>query len=118
MPTRLDIALQRNENWARTVSIVDDQDIALDLTGCVLAKQVRDKLAQSLITSASIAVLDPTSREVQMTLRASEGSALAAYGNAIQPAILPFDCRLTDPDGVSVVLFTGNIILSRGETSA
>jgi hypothetical protein len=116
MPGRLDIALQRNEDWSRTLFLADQDGLPVDLRGCSAAMQIRDKLSQTLIAEAEITIIDALNGEVGVFLRASEGSALAAYGVAIQTANLHYDFRLTDLDNVRVVLFSGLIILTRGET--
>lgn len=118
MPARLDIDLQRNEDWARALFLTDNDGSPIDLTGMTVAMQVRDKLSQSLIETAEITVVDADGGEIGVVLRASEGSTLSKYGSPIRTANLHYDIRLTDADGLSVVLFGGLVVLSRGETVA
>jgi hypothetical protein len=115
MPARLDIYLQRNEDWSRSL-YVSAAGQPIDLTGMTVAMQVRDKLAQTLVASATCELSDPTNGEITVTLKASEGSALASYGNPIQTANLPYDIRITENDGFQTILFAGLVILARGET--
>jgi hypothetical protein len=116
MPARLDIALQRNEDWARTLTITDNAGAPIDLSGCTLAMQVRDKLRQTLIAEAEVTIVDPAGGIASVVLRASEGTPLSNYGATIQIANLHHDLRMTDRDGVNTALLAGLIILSRGET--
>lgn len=116
MAARLDIALQRNEDWAKTLTLTDTAGRPIDLTGCSVAMQVRDKLSQDLISEAVIAVEDAVSGIITVTLQGSEGSPLGQYGASIQTANLHHDLRLIDSLGTPTVLFAGIVILSRGET--
>jgi len=115
---RIDIYIQRNEDWARALFLTDNDGVPIDLTGMTAAMQVRDKLNQILVAEAEIVFVDAFAGEIGVTLRASEGSPLSDYGAAIQTANLHYDLRLTDSDGLSVVLFGGILVLSRGETRA
>jgi hypothetical protein len=116
MPARLDIPLQRNEDWSRTITVAAEGE-PIDLTGMTIAMQVRDKLSQFLVAEAECDVTDPVNGEVTITLKASAGSPLSTYGAAIQLANLPYDLRVTESDGFQTVLFAGNVILTRGETA-
>lgn len=116
MPERVDIYLQRNEDWGRSLYITDAEGIAIDLTGYTVAMQVRQKLSQELVATAQCDISYPTAGEAMIVLRASEGSALSQFGAPIQTANLHYDCRLTDPDGFETILFGGLLVLSRGET--
>jgi hypothetical protein len=116
MAARLDIALQRNEDWARSIVLTDDDGAPIDLTGCTLAMQVREKLSQALIASAEIEIVDAVGGFVGITLLASEGTPLGRYGASIQVANLHYDLRMIDSGGSKVPLLAGIIILSRGET--
>lgn len=118
MPARLDIALQRNEDWSRTLTIRDNAREPIDLTGCTLAMQVREKLSQRLVETAQIDVIDPVAGLIGVTLRASEGTPLGNFGSGIQVANLNYDMRLIDNGGSKVPLLAGLVILSRGETRA
>lgn len=115
MPTRLDIPLQRNEDWSRTL-YVSANGAPIDLADMTVAMQVRDKLTHSLVASAECEISDAANGEITVLLKSSEGSSLGSYGNAIQTANLPYDIRITESDGFQTVLFAGLIILSRGET--
>lgn len=115
MPARLDIALQRNEDWARTLTLTAAGK-AIDLSGMSFGMQVRDKLSQTLIAEASITVEAPQAGIVSVLLRGSEGSPLSRYGQQIQDAQLFYDFRMTDEFGTNIVLFGGYVLLSRGET--
>lgn len=116
MPARLDIALQRNEDWARTLTLTDTKGAPIDLTGCTLAMQVRDKLTQVLIATGAIEIVHAPTGLIGVTLRASEGTPLGRYGSGIQVANLHYDLRMIDSGGTKVALLAGIIILSRGET--
>lgn len=118
MAETVDIYLQRNEDWGRSLYVTDFDGLPIDLTGCTVALQVREKLTQDLIASAQCSIPNPITGDVQVILRASEGSALSTYGAPIQIANLHYDCRLTDPDGFDTILFGGIVVLSRGETRA
>lgn len=118
MAARLDIALQRNEGWARTLLIRDDDDKPIDLTGMTLAMQVRDKLNQTLVEEARVTIADAVNGEALVELRGGQGSLLGNYGDPIQTVNLHHDLLLTDESGQSIVLWSGIIILSRGETRA
>ena len=118
MPARLDIALQRNEDWSRTLTLTDTDGVPIDLTGCTIEMQVREKLTQTLVATASVVMIDAAGGTVGVTLKASEGTPLGNYGSGIQIANLHTDVRLTDTFGTKVVLFSGVVILSRGETRA
>lgn len=118
MPAHLDIFLQRNEDWSRTLTITDDVDAPIDLTGMTVAMQVRDKLAQALVAQAAVEITDAENGEVELTLLGHEGTPLSEYGVSIQVANLPYDILLTDSDGYSTALIAGNVVLSRGETIA
>lgn len=116
MPARLDIALQRNEGWARSLYLTDDAGAPIDLTGCTVAMQVRDKLSQALIAQADVQVVDAANGEIAVELAGGEGSPLSQYGSPIQTVNLHYDLRLSDGSEAPVVLFAGTLILSRGET--
>lgn len=118
MPAALNITLQRNEDYAATWAFRDGDDQPIDLSGMTIALQVRDKLTQMLIAEAGIDVTDAQQGEATIILRASEGSPLSAYGAAIQTANLHYDLRLTDTDGVHLIVVAGLLILTRGETRA
>jgi len=118
MPAHMNIYLQRNEDYAASWTFTDDADQPIDLTDITIALQVRDKLSQTLIASAEIDVTDAAAGEADIILRASEGAALAAYGAPIQTANLHYDVRLTDSEGVHLIVVSGLVILSRGETRA
>lgn len=111
-----DIHLRRNEALKENWAIVTD-DGPIDLTGCMIAGHVRSTLDNTVLIEAFvIEVTDAVNGELTLTLDASEGSALSAYGNPIQVACLPYDIRLTYPDNLPIVLVAGRIILSRGTT--
>lgn len=118
MPAHLDIALQRNEDYAASWYFADSDGVAIDLSALGIALEVRDTLTQQLIESAEIEVTDADAGEVTIILRASEGSPLSLYGNPLHPARLNYDVRLTDVDGVHSIVTAGQVILSRGETRA
>ncbi len=118
MPAQLDIKLQRNEDWARRLRITSPDGVPIDLTGCSLAMQVREKLNQNLVAEADVSVADPLTGEADLALSAREGSDLSSYGQSIQDAELFHDLRLVDGAGTRVVLFSGRLILTRGETRA
>lgn len=116
MAALYDIHLQRNDDWQEGWTI-RQRDVPVDLTDCVLAGHVRAPLDNTtLIASFDIDITDAANGEATLTLKGSEGSPLSAYGNAIQNARLPYDIRLTYPDGLHLVLVTGTITLSRGNT--
>lgn len=118
MPAQLDIRLQRNEDWARTLYLTAD-GAPIDLTDMAAEMQVREKLTQALVTTAAVRIVDPPSAGiVDVELVGGEGSPLAAYGASIQQAELFYDFRLTDNMGTRVPLFGGRIIITRGETRA
>jgi hypothetical protein len=118
MAARLDIMLQRNEGWAKTLRITDSDDVPIDLTGCVLAMQVREKLTQTLITQAEVTIENASVGIVSIVLPGGPGSALGRYGSPIQTVNLHHDLLMTDSQGAPVVLFSGVVVLSRGETRA
>lgn len=115
MPARLNIALQRNEDWSRTI-YVSASDGPVDLTGMTVAMQVRDKLSRALIASANCEITDAVNGEITVTLKCSGPSPLANYGSMIQTVNLPYDLCVSEPDGFHTPLFSGLIIISRGET--
>lgn len=117
MAARLDIALQRNEDWAATLTLTRTDKTPIDLNGVTLAMQVRDRLTQDLIESADIAVIDAAAGLIKVVLQASEGTPLASYGVPIQSAALPYDLRMTVND-VNIILISGQVLLRRGETIA
>lgn len=117
MAAHLDIYLQRNEDWSRTVYVTADGD-PIDLSSMTAVMQVRDKLTQALIATATIEMVDPARGEMTVTLKASEGSPLSAYGAALQIVNLPYDLRVTESDGFQTILFVGQVVLSRGETTS
>jgi ABC-type phosphonate transport system ATPase subunit len=116
MAERVDIYLQRNEDWGRSLFVTDIDDNPIDLTGMTVGMQVRDKLTQALVETATATIVDAPGGEVSVILRASPGSALSAFGEPIQVANLHYDCRITDSDGFDTILFGGVVVLSRGET--
>jgi hypothetical protein len=118
MSASLNICLQRNEDYAATWVFTDGDDVPIDLSDIDVALEVRDKLTQDLVAAADIEITDAPAGEVTVILRASEGSPLSAYGAAIQTANLHYDMRLTDTDGVHLIVVSGIVILSRGETRA
>jgi len=123
MACQLNIAVQRNEDYAQGWNITDDADLPIDLTGMGIALQVRDRLSNgTLIATAEIDVTDAEAGQFDVILRCLDENGaptpLGAYGNPIQPAELPYDLRITDADGVHLVLATGLVLLSRGKTFA
>jgi hypothetical protein len=114
MGPRLDIALQRNEDWGRELVITSGGE-PVDLTGCTVAMQVRDKLSQQLVTFAEAQIIDAMNGAVQVTLFGSV-PPLSTYGSPIQVVNLHYDVRMTDPDGFKTILFGGVLVLYRGET--
>src|SRR5690349_20501716 len=117
MAAQRDIFLQRNEDFQEGWSLLHDDDATIDLTECVLAGHVREPLDNTtLVASFDIEITDAPNGEATLKLAASEGSALAAYGNPIQVARLPYDIRLIYPDGSPLVLVVGHLMLSRGNT--
>jgi len=117
MAERVDIYLQRNEDWGRSLALTSG-GAPIDLTGCTVALQVRDKLNQFLVADAEVDIFDPANGYVNLILKASEGSSLSNFGAPIQTANLHYDCRITDADGFDTILFGGIVVLSRGETRA
>ena len=116
MPARLDIALQRNEGWARSLYLTDDAGQPIDLSSMTVAMQVREKLTQALVAEAAVTVVDPANGEIAIELAGGSGSALGSYGSPIQTVNLHHDLRMTDGSSAPVVLFAGTLVLSRGET--
>ena len=118
MPERLDIELQRNEDWApMLVFSWPDTGEPIDLTGCTIAMQVREKLDNdgAPLTSATCTISDAVGGQVNILLLGSAGP-LASYGNPIHSANLYHDLRVTDSDGVQTIVFAGRLILQRGIT--
>lgn len=119
MAARLDICLQRNEDWDPVLLFIwPDTQEPIDLTGCTVAMQVRERLdggGDAPIASATCTISDATAGKVDVLLLGSSGP-LASYGNPIQTANLVHDMRVTDPDGVQVIVFSGTLILLRGVT--
>jgi hypothetical protein len=116
MGPRLDIALQRNEDWGRELALTAGGD-PIDLTGCSVAMQVREKLSQTVVATATTTIIDAANGIIQVTLLGSV-PPLSTYGAQIQVANLHYDIRLTDPDGFQTILFGGVLVLYRGETRA
>jgi len=118
MPARMDICLQRNEDWAPTlVFIWPDDGKPIDLTGCTMAMHVRDKLTNTgaPIATGTCTITSAIDGTVQILLLGSSGP-LASYGNPLHAANLYYDIRATDPDGIHVIVFAGKLILERGIT--
>jgi hypothetical protein len=117
MAAPYDIALQRGEDWSVGWQLCESDDSPIDLTDCVIAGQVRPTLDNTaLIATFDAEVTDPLNGEITLTLKASEGSPLYAYGNALQVTRLPFDIRLIYPDESPRFLIAGHVVLSRGVT--
>lgn len=113
----MNIALQRNQDFIRAWSIVDQDGAPVSIDQCTLAMQVKDRLNTAVtIASAEIEITDATRGEFQTILRGSEGSPLSAYGDPLLTYNLPYDLRLSYADDLREVLVTGVVILSRGKT--
>lgn len=116
MAARMDIALQRNEDWARTF-IVTAGGEPVDLTGWSAEMQIKSRVDNAtIIATADCSIDAPTAGLIDVHVAASEGSPLNSYGSPIQTENLPYDLRLIDPDGNKIALVGGIIILTRGVT--
>ena len=117
----MDIALQRNEDYARIWQFADDATgQRIDLTGRQVTLQVRQRLENggAPLTTATVTVTDAANGEAEVFLRASSGP-LATYGDPLHTVLLPYDATIRDPaDDVTVALVSGHVILSRGVTHA
>jgi hypothetical protein len=115
MALHIDIALRRNEDWARAWTVRDRNKVAVDLTGWAVDMQVRSRLDNNaLLAAATCAITDPAAGIFTTVIRASEGFPLSTYGDPLHTISLPYDIRLTDPAGIRVVLVAGLVTLSRG----
>lgn len=119
MAERLDIELQRNEDWDATLIFEwPDTGTRIDLTGCSISMQVRERLddtANAPIATGTCTITDAVHGTVDVVLIASSGP-LHSYGPALQTVNLAHDIRITDTDSVERVVFSGRLILSRGVT--
>lgn len=70
----------------------------------------------ALIAAAQISASELAQGAVTITLDASEGTPLSAYGSPLQTENLPYDLRAIDASGTKLVLLHGIVILSRGIT--
>jgi hypothetical protein len=108
MPVRLDIALQRNEDWSRILTISDAAG-PVDITGWTFLMQVRPRLSQTLlITAAEIEIIDAPNGKISIFL------ARLSTGDNLQTVQLPYDLIAIEPDEYQTAFLTGYIILSRG----
>lgn len=79
--------------------------------------QVKSRVDNAtVIASGTITVIDAAHGELSVRLKSSGSSPLASYGSPLQTVNLRYDVVLTYPDGISMPLVTGKIILSRGVT--
>jgi hypothetical protein len=114
MPARLDIAMQRNEDWARVMQISDEEG-PVDVTGWTFEMQVRERTNNdgAPIETATIEITDPENGEISIVLPGHSGQ-LASYGNQLQTVRRPVDLVAIEPDGFRTTLSAGYVILSRG----
>lgn len=117
MAARLDILLQRNEDWARSWLVRDGTGQPVDLTGFTVEMQAKRRLDNAATVASGVCTVgNPGGGQFTTILRASEGHVLSTFGNALQVSNLPYDIRLVDSDGYKTVLVSGVIILTRGVT--
>jgi hypothetical protein len=117
MAYALDITLRRNEDWARLFRVTDGEGNPVSLAGWSVAMQVKSRLDNTtVVATGSCAITLANLGWFTVTLRASEGNPLASYGDPLQIENLPYDIRLTSPDGVKIDFVAGTIILLRGVT--
>jgi hypothetical protein len=117
MAYALDIPLRRNEDWARLFRVTDGNGNPVSLVGWSVAMQVKARLDNGPVIETGIcAISQPALGWFTATLRASEGTPLASYGDPLQTVNLPYDIRLTSPSGIKIDFVAGVVILSRGVT--
>lgn len=115
MPAHLDIPIQRNEDYNRLLTISDNLGVPIDITGWSFDFDVRDKIDNSVLIEAGVAVIDDApAGQVALRIDGGPGSALNSYGNPLHTYHLPFDLLAIDIDGERLALIRGDVILSRG----
>lgn len=118
MPARLDIAMQRNEDFARAFTVTDDAGEPIDLTGYTIRLQIKDRLDNTtVIQSAVVTITGASEGMFDVVIDGGTGSALASYGDPLLSYELPYDLIATDDAGRATALIAGYLILSRGVTS-
>lgn len=116
MPARLDIAVQRNEAFTTDITVLDNNGVAIDVTGRTFAMQVKEKTSTSLLQAATVEVTDAVAGKLTITLSAAAGTPLHSYGDPLHTYQLPYDLVMTDSDDVPTALLAGYVIVSRGVT--
>lgn len=112
MPALMDIAIQRNEDWSRDITIRDEA-APIDITGWSFLMQVKRRLNNATpIDAAAVSVVDAPNGKIEVALPAV--GALHSYGDPLHTYQLPYDLIAIEPDGYRTALIAGNIILSRG----
>lgn len=116
MPARLDIAMQRNEDFACTLEITDSAGDAIDLTGWALVLTVKERLeADEPLQTGEIEIIDAPTGLIGIGIQ-GPGAVLGSYGDPLLSYELPFDLIATDPEGTPTALLAGYVIISRGIT--
>lgn len=114
MPARLDIAMQRNEDFGCALEVTDNVGAPIDLTGWSLALSVKERLETTIVLqSADIEILDAATGWINIQIQ-GPGAPLGEYGDPLLSYELPFDLIATDPEGVPTALLAGYVTVSRG----
>lgn len=115
MAARIDIPLRRNEVWGRTFTLSDNSGAPYDLTGATAQFHVRSRTNNAtLVVAGTVDLTDAAFGKFSAILRADEGTALFNYGDSLHVDNLPYDIRLTLPNGIRRAIVAGVIILQRG----
>lgn len=108
----LDIEFPRNGDWSRFCQVVDEDDVAIDLTGGVFDMDIRYTAGSVGIPLIDVSILCPTpaTGEFEVTLL---GSSFDNIGNRASNTRLLYDIVITQ-SGRRIPLISGQILLTPG----
>lgn len=113
MPARLDIAIQRNEDYLQGWNLAAD-GAPIDITGWAFDLDIKSRTDNAyVIQSGTITITDAEAGQFDLLIEAP-GHALGNYGDLLHSYQLPYDLIATDIDGYRTALVAGYIIISRG----
>lgn len=107
---KYNIIIEQGSTFEKIITLKDSAGVAINLTGCSVAAQVREKISSSTaLFSFTCAITDAVNGKIKISLTKSQTTELT-FKTAI------YDLELTYPSTITKRILEGSVVLSKEVT--